>query len=270
MPGQQAFAAAVPGAPTRIVHSHLWPGIDVPLSDFPHRDALRSAVEDCQLGASITFFTLEVTPPDLFTFQMETTAGHNQPSGSAQDRRMWLGFSAYDEQGGLLDQVSSGIVADGEIEEKPQDDPQRDPQLLMFRDRLYDAQGKPAHMFWDAAQSSAHPDGYESSVLPVATTTYIEGKHAVLKQYRASGPNGLPARVTARLRVRPIGLDVLQDLVASGDLDPAIVTQMPTMSFGAQIEWTPASGLQTTIRANPKSDCSTYRCLLDPTSADCQ
>jgi hypothetical protein len=270
MPGQQAFAAALPGAPQRIVHSHLWPGIDVPLSDFPHRDALRSAVEACQLGASISFFTLEVTPPDLFTFQMETTAGHNQPSGSAQDRRMWLEFSAYDARGELLDQVSSGTIADGEIEDKPPDDPQRDPHLLMFRDRIYDAQGKAVHMFWQAAQSSAHPDGYESSVLPVATTTYIEGKHAVLKQYRASGPDGLPARVTARLRVRPIGLDVLQDLVASGDLDPAIMSQMPTLNFGAQIEWTPESGLMTTIRATPQSDCNTYRCLLDPTSADCQ
>jgi hypothetical protein len=65
-------------------------------------------------------------------------------------------------------------------------------------------------------------------------------------------------------------LDVLQDLVASGDLDPAIMSQMPTLNFGAQIEWTPESGLLTTIRATPQSDCNTYRCLLDPTSADCQ
>ena len=79
------------GVGLRTVHEHLWPGIDVPLTDFPHRDALRSAVEDCQLGiASVSFFTLEVTPPDLFSFQIETNAGHNQPSGAAQDRRMWL------------------------------------------------------------------------------------------------------------------------------------------------------------------------------------
>ena len=45
--------------------------------------------------------------------------------------------------------------------------------------------------------------------------------------------------MTARLRMRPIGMDVLQDLVDSGDLDPAIVAQMPTLTFGAQIEWTP-------------------------------
>jgi Cytochrome c554 and c-prime len=270
MPGRQAFAAAVPGVGLRMVHEHLWPGVDVPLSDFPHRDAMRSAVEDCQLAKSVSFFTLEVTPPDLFTFQLETNAGHNQPSGSAQDRRMWLEFLAYDKNGALLDQVSSGNIADGEIEDKPQGDPKRDPHLLIFRDRIYDAQNKPVHMFWQAEMSAAHPDGYESNVLPVATTTYIEGKHAVLNQYRASGPGGLPARVTARLRMRAIGLDVLQDLVASGDLDPAIVAQMPTFDLGAQIEWTPDNGtLKAVSASNAKTDCATYRCLLDPSSSDC-
>jgi hypothetical protein len=183
---------------------------------------------------------------------------------------MWLEVMAYDGSGRLLDQVVSGDIADGEIEDKPQDDPKRDPHLLMFRDRIYDAQGKPVHMFWQAAMSSAHPDGYESNVLPVATTTYVEGKHAVLKQYRVPGPDGLPARVTARLRMRPIGLDVLQDLVDSGDLDPAIMAQMPTFTFGARLEWTKESGLMKTIAANPKPDCGTYRCLLDPSSQDCK
>ncbi len=272
MPVRQAFVASFPGARLRTVlkHEHMWPGIDVPLTDFPHRDAQRAAVEDCQLAKSVSFFTLEVTPPDLFTFQLETTAGHNQPSGAAQDRRMWLEVLAYDESGRLLDQVSSGNIADGEIEDKPEGDPKRDPRLLMLRDRIYDTQGKPVHMFWQAAMSRVHPDGYESSVLPGATTTYIEGRHSVVKQYRARGPNGLPARVTARLRVRPIGLDVLQDLVDSGDLDPAILAQMPTLNFGAHLEWTPKSGLMKTSSSPvPKSDCSAYRCLLDPTSKDC-
>lgn len=272
MPGREALAAVAPeGVGMRTVHEHLWPGVDVALTDFPYRDAMRSAVEDCQLGAaSLSFFTLEVTPPDLFTFQIETNAGHDQPSGAAEDRRMWLEFLAYDDDGQLLEQVSSGNIADGELEEKSQRDPKRDPHLLMFRDHIYDAQGKPVNMFWEAQKSKAHPEGYESSALPVSTTTYIEGKHAVIKQYRASGPNGLPARVTARLRMRPIGVEVLQDLVDSGDLDPAIAARMQTLTFGAQIEWTKQSGLMKTLSANMKTDCSTYRCMLDPTSRDCR
>ncbi|HTB77772.1 MAG TPA: multiheme c-type cytochrome [Polyangiaceae bacterium] len=268
MPPRQGLAAVAPaGAPLRSVHEHMWPGVDVSLTPFPHRDAMRSAVEECQLRlASVSLFTLEVTPPDLFSFQIETLAGHNEPSGAAQDRRMWLEFTAYDKSGRRLDSVSSGNIADGEIEERPDSDPKRDANLLMFRDRIYDAQDKPVHMFWEAAMSTAHPDGYESNVIPVAATSYIDGTHAVLKQYRASSPEGLPARVTARLRIRPIGLDVLQDLVDSGDLDPAILAQMPTLTFGAQIEWTPESGLMKTISSTRKADCTTYRCLLDPQS----
>lgn len=270
MAPRQGLAAVVPGAPIRLVHEHMWPAIDIALNDHPARDAMRSAVEDCQLGRSISFFTLEVTPPDLFTFQIQTAAGHNMPSGAAQDRRMWLELSAYDASGALLEEVSSGQIGDGEIEEWPASDPRHDPHLLMFRDRMYDAHGKPVHMFWEAAKSSAYPDGYQSQTLSVPTTTYVDGKHALLKQYRASGPDGaLPARVTARLRMRPIGMDVLQDLVDSGDLDPAIAAEMPTYTVGAPIEWTPDAGLMKTIRAEPNADCTTYRCLLDPSSDGC-
>ena len=256
MPPRQGLAAVAPeGVGPRMVHEHLWPGIDVALTAFPHRDALRSAVEDCQLRlASVSFFTLEVTPPDLFSFQIETLAGHNEPSGAAQDRRMWLEVHGVrQERAGCSSRSAAATSLDGEIEDRPEDDPKHDPRLLMLRDRIYDAQGKPVHMFWQAAMSMAHPDGYESNVIPAATTSYIDGTHVLLKQYRASGPDGLPARVTARLRVRPIGLDVLQDLVDSGDLDPAILAQMPTFTFGAQIEWTPESGVMKTALRRPES-----------------
>jgi hypothetical protein len=63
---------------------------------------------------------------------------------------------------------------------------------------------------------------------------------------------------------------VLHDLVESGDLDPAIVAEMPTLSFGAQLEWTPERGLMKPISADVKSDCGKYRCLLDPTSNQCK
>jgi hypothetical protein len=45
---------------------------------------------------------------------------------------------------------------------------------------------------------------------------------------------------------------------------------MPTFTFGAEIEWTPANGLMQPLRASVKSDCTKYRCLLDPNSADCR
>jgi hypothetical protein len=273
MPGEQGYAATAKGKgiTERVVHKHLWPGVDVALTDFPNRDVMRSAVERCELPASVSFFTLEVTPPDLFTFQIETNAGHNQPSGAAQDRRMWLEVSAYDDAGRLLDDVSSGLIADGELEEKPEGDPKHDPNLLLFADRIFDEKGEPAHMFWQAAKSASHPEGYESNLLPAATTTYLEGRHAVLKQYRIAGPKGLPARVTARLRLRPIGLDVLQDLVRTGDLDASFLAQMPTFTLGAQIEWTKEKGLMKPVHATlTRANCHEFRCLLEPGSKYCK
>jgi hypothetical protein len=270
MPGDQGYVATAKGIPERVVHKHLWPGIDVALADFPHRDAMRSAVEHCELRTTVSFFTVEVTPPDLFTFQVETNAGHNQPSGAAQDRRMWLEVSAYDDTGHRLDDASHGIIGDGELEQRPEGDPKHDPDLLLFADRIFDAKGEPAHMFWQAEKSAEHPDGYESNLLPAATTTYVEGRHAVLKQYRIAGPKGLPARVTARLRIRPIGLDVLEDLVRSGDLAPSFLAEMPTFTFGAQIEWTKEKGLMKPIHATlAKADCQEFRCLLEPGSKYC-
>jgi hypothetical protein len=53
----------------------------------------------------------------------------------------------------------------------------------------------------------------------------------------------LPARVEARLRMRPVGMDVLNSLVDSGDLDPKVVENMPTFTLhGTEVEWTQADG----------------------------
>jgi hypothetical protein len=49
----------------------------------------------------------------------------------------------------------------------------------------------------------------------------------------------LPARITTRMRMRPIGLDVLQELVDAGKLDPALLDEMPTFTMhGTVVEWT--------------------------------
>ena len=45
-------------------------------------------------------------------------------------------------------------------------------------------------------------------------------------------------QVTMRVRIRPIGLDVLDDLIGSGDLDPALRDEMPVFDLGATVlEW---------------------------------
>jgi hypothetical protein len=43
-----------------------------------------------------------------------------------------------------------------------------------------------------------------------------------------------PARIEMWLRLRPMGVDVLQDLVKSGHLDPALIAAMPTLTVAHQ------------------------------------
>jgi hypothetical protein len=213
--------ADVPGVslPARELHAHRWAAVDVALTDFPEREAHRHATE-CELlydGAQI--FEVYNDGVGRFEVSIETTAGHAQPSGAAQDRRMWLEFVAYDASGNVMFQ--SGVIPDGEQEEWPVGDPRHDPQLWVFRDRFFDAEDSEVHMFWEA-------DRYESYLLLAPTdpsTPHIRTHTYVMPLLEQ------PARVEMRLKIRPIGIDVLQSLVASKDLDPALIDEMPTFTL---------------------------------------
>ena len=59
--------------------------------------------------------------------------------------------------------------------------------------------------------------------------------HAVTKMYPVAG---VPDRVTVQVHIRPMGLDVIQDLATSGDLDAATAQALPTFTLsGTQLEW---------------------------------
>jgi hypothetical protein len=250
-------------APQR--HQHLWAGVDVAITDFPDREAQRAAVE-CQLALSARIASIEHDGFGQFLVRFETDAGHSQPSGAAQDRRLWLEFIAYGEDGSVL--FSSGDIADDELEEKPEDDVDHDRNLVLFRDRIYDAHGDPVHMFWEAAPSEEHPEGYRSSLLPAATEAMPA--HALEARYVVPSFERV-ARVTARLRIRPIGMDVLQDLVASGDLDEDLLRQMPTFTLhGAAVEWTPDAQRLRSLWPEGLECPEAYVCLLEPDADECR
>jgi hypothetical protein len=69
--------------------------------------------------------------------------------------------------------------------------------------------------------------------------------------------SALPARVTAQLMMRPVGIDILNDLAESGDLDPDVIQRMPTHAlYGTTIEWTTADGRNPVTQVNdPPLDC---------------
>lgn len=263
MDGRDGIASVDPSVrlPKRVLHEHLWPGVDVALTEFPDREAQRIAVE-CALANGSRLFTLDVNPVGEITVSLESSAGHSQPSGSALDRRMWLELIAYDE----ADQViySSGVIADGELEEKPKGSAGYDPDLWIMRDRIYDEQGKEVHMFWEAAPSEQYPEGFTSYGLPARKD--LTPAHTLVRKFQVPG-FALPARITARVRMRPMGMDVLQDLVDSKDLDPKLLAEVPTFTLhGTVVEWKLEDGLTQVVAPKPAPlQCpDDYLCLLHP------
>jgi hypothetical protein len=267
MDGRKGFAAVYPGVKERVVHEHTWPGVDVALTEFPHRKAMQTAVESCALPNSIAYFELQPVAsasddapplPGAFTLKvtLETNAGHRQPSGSAHDRRMWLELIAYDENDEVL--FESGTIGDREIEQVAEGEAGFDPNLWLFRDHGRDARGRDAHMFWDITEY----DDREHPTLPTPASAVV-GAHSLSHVYFI-GPT--PARVVARLRMRPIGLDILEDLVASGDLDRSVSAAMPTFTVDSrEARWpNPDDPSNYTVEVTTSPDCNRHVCMYDP------
>ena len=228
MTGRNAPAAVADDVPVRRVHSHAVPGVDVALHDFPEREAQRAAVQSA-LDTTV-FVGLCVQPTaDGATIAVSLenfAAGHGWPSGAAQDRRAWVEIVAFAGDEKVLE---SGVVADGEPLLS-----RDDPALWRLGDTLRNADGELVHMFWEAASVTGEllPPPTAAVVTDPAWTDTHRARH-----YTVVGD--VPTRVTVRVRIRPIGLDVLDDLIASKDLAPTFRTAMPTFTLRASVlEWT--------------------------------
>ncbi len=264
MPGRMGLAA-LGSQRERVVHEHLFPGVDVAITDFPDREAQRIAVE-CALSLNARIVSVVADGLGGLTVQVETSAGHAQPSGAAQDRRLWLELIAYDAE----DQVvfASGDIKDGEVEEKVPGEPGYDRQLALFRDWIYDADGKPVHMFWEAAASEDVPLGYTSLTLPAALR--LNDAHTLEARYQIPQFPRV-TRITLRLRMRAIGIDVLEDLVASGDLEAKLLREQPTFTLhGAHVEWSPLDGSMLSLWPESLTCPDDYRCLINQEGDACR
>lgn len=243
MDGRQDVAAKnVPGnvhLALRTVHSHAFPGVDVALTDFPGKAEATAEVKNVLGQALQALLCVEDPPtPRIFVVLDNAGTGHKFPSGATQDRRLWVELIAYKDSRVLY---QSGVVADGAAVEKV-----ADPDLWLIRDCIFDASNKPVDMFWQAALST-------SNQLPAPVTNKNTDPQFLLTHvpYRfaatSSGTAALtdyPDRVTMRVRMQPIGRAVLDDLVASHDLDPAVPPLEPTFDLpivglsGTTLTWT--------------------------------
>jgi len=230
MRGRDGTAAVGHDGPERRLHDHSFPGVDTALTAFPGKEDQAEAIQQ-ELDFSVQgeLCVGPATGGVEIVVQLDNVgSGHSFPSGAAYDRRVWVEVVAYDEANAVL--FESGVVADGE---PVVDAMAGDPYAWEFRDRHYDANGDPVDMSWNAVE-------VEGALLPFATTNdpsdpaYV---HAVRQAYPVRGT--IPARVTARVRIRATGLDILDTLIANDGLDPALRDLMPTWDLGGTVlEWT--------------------------------
>lgn len=240
---QPRAIARVDAAPLRRTHDHSLPGVDIALGPFPEAEKQRAAVE--ALLASTLQSALCVGPdvaPKVSLILDNVAAGHFWPSGASQDRRAWVEVVAYRGDDIIY---QSGVVADG----TPAIDEWRsDPDMWLMRDCIFDQNGDEVHMFWQAAS-------FEGNALPVKTTLnpldprYYQS-HSFRDFPRREALSAMPDRVTARIKIRPVGLDVIDDLIESADLDASLRDAIPTFDVGRSetLEWTPDAVTQTYLQ----------------------
>jgi nitrate/TMAO reductase-like tetraheme cytochrome c subunit len=246
-----SLIATAPGVVNRPHRSiHTFPGVDLALTPFRDEERQRKSVSDF-LDTSIHARICVQYLPNGSRFQVQidnNIVGHNWPSGAAQDRRAWIEAIAYGTSGEVI--YSSGVVAEGEDVTTL-----ADPDLWLLRDILKDEQGNDVHMFWEAFQV------VERTIPGSATLSVIDPRYFASHPFRIyprtegiAGIGGVPARITLRIRVQPMGYDVLDELIALGDLDPVVRKAMPIIDVlpnrgvpnlpyeGSRftIEWTPA------------------------------
>ena len=219
-------------APLRSRHAHTFAAVDVALGGFPDTgDAELDQASNDQQAADLrrlldSTLRLEICVLKRFTGDAtlrvtldNATAGHNFPSGAAQDRRAFVEVRAFAEAADAPF-YESGVVADDQGVTSLED-----PDLWLLRDRLFDAAGAEVHQFWQASELREGTLAVATSLDPLSPG-FVAG-HSV-RQYPSHGQlTQAPERVTVRVRLEPIGREVLADLVASGHLSLADALAAP-------------------------------------------
>lgn len=233
MPGETGIVADVPGVSAdRRRHSHLFPGVDVAISDFPNSEIaadLRTTQEEAMADIRRTLLCSNICVQDgnegeanIQVWLHNESAGHGWPSGANQDRRAWVEVIAY-----AGDEI---LLHSGNVEEGQAVTSLDDPNLWLFRDAIFNEDGEEVHMFWEAAS-------YESSQLKVPSEVSADASTWVARDYALELPSGqLIDRVEVKVHIRPVALEVVDSLINSGDLDAGFRPRFKTYPVMA-LDW---------------------------------
>ncbi len=228
--GRSDVAANAPGVGLRTVHDHKMAGVDVALTPFAQSTEQHAAV---QVNLNTTITTKMCVRPGRLGTNVEITidngfVGHGWPSGAMPDRRAWLEVDA-----SLLGATtfSSGKVAAAQSVKDVQTS-----DWLVLGDSDYTTDKKLTHRLWEIAS-------YDSSQLSVPVTSDPQDPrfyHSITKVYEVVGDVD---KVTMAVHIRPVDFDVVDELIASGDLGAAIRDKIQTFTLqNTVLEWTSSKG----------------------------
>ena len=264
MPASSGFASETPPNKIRQVHDHTMAGVDLALGPFPAPDSGAEALpqnQAQQLAAqalldTVVQATLCLNPATRrlqLTLDNAGASGHSWPSGATPDRRAWIELTAY--QGAQVIYASGNTQAVGTFPSAlPLEESSPDPDLWLIRDCIFDAAGTPLALFWQTALVA------ESNQLPGLVS---QNRAPFMREFPTGTLAALPDHVTVKLHLQAIGDDVLDSLVASGDLDPSVPPQIAryTLGGGAVLDWTPTA--ESAFQATDATSGAVMTCIAN-------
>lgn len=231
MPGRDGVATQMEGVPERRLHDHLMPGVDVAITDdFPLKDEMRQRV---QQELDYLFLTeICVRQGDggaEVEFHIENiAAGHRFPSGAAIDRKLWIALQVFD-----LDQQK--VFSSGEVgaEQSLKEMEEQDRYLQVFGDRGFNEQGERTHFFWEIKRIEHQTLASPTSFAP--TSPEYENPHYI-SRYRISSEQAIQS-IKGQVYLRGIDIDLIDQLIEEGYLDPKYRLRLPTFTVGQETIW---------------------------------
>jgi hypothetical protein len=236
-------------------HDHTFPAVDLPVIDFPAADPQNGITPQNQALQTASQALLDTTIQQTLCLNPQTNrlqltldnvgaSGHSWPSGATPDRRVWVELTAY-QAGAVI--YASGNTTDlpGFPSALPLEDSSPDPDLWLIRDCLFDAGGNQLTMFWQAV--TVGPSNQLPGLLVQNVNDPSTYQTHLMKEYpdaaRTATLPATPDHVTVTVQMQAIGDDVLNSLVASGDLDASIPPKIARYQLGGSgtLDWTPTS-----------------------------
>jgi hypothetical protein len=247
-------------------HSHTFPGVDQALTPFPGIEEQKREIEEFlaisigvrgprRLGENFpSNGGICLTPQNLLQVRVDNiNSGHAWPSGAAQDRRAWLEVRAFDDTGAVV--FESGITpadmdpADTELTPVDQEVVVPPGGTFGMWDRTFKQDGTPAHFFWEVTDSD--PD----MLLPVPIVR--DGDHSLTASFQLPGAV-IVDRIETRIVMRALPYELIDDLVATGDLAPGIRDQLQTIVVGGESSGTGGNSVWTLATRDDASRCNPY------------